>query len=494
MQLDYFTSGFHNVSDNTTVNKEEEGDCQHPFLFKANDVWIILNSLFCSCGFIVLFVSIMFWVRFRHLPYLAKRSIWVVVFLSLGFLSTLITGSCSRSFLNNPNIFTSCISMNFFQALVASSFLSSQFVGLVLFHFQMLYNRALSDSFKRSSVLSSNRAQNSKKMLTRLKYLASRQFSRHFSIGLLVLCFLSALSFTLFSCPQMGLTNKCTINSVLNTASLYTVYLPLLIFVMALIYISIKCATYPDPFSILYQTKMSIMLGVPPLVLSLVVIFIDPGNFEDSDAITSAKKEYLFDWIVLVDITMLLFYLHGVAYQVYRATRFDIVHDIDSACSLKVVLENPVGKQFLRQHLVNEFSIENLNFYEAVTAYKKLFHECNRSGGALQRFRSFNQSALSLSDTGISRANVAKNIFFRYFPSTNSIFPGEETSINVSSDVVERIRSRLSETMEPPEDLYDEAAAAVFNLIEHDSFGRFKRTKAYKQFIGLSNLGSRISL
>ena len=184
---------------------------------------------------------------------------------------------------------------------------------------------------------------------------------------------------------------------------------------------------------------------------------IDAGGFNE-------QPEYKFDFVFLVDAGLMFVFLYSIPCQVYKARKFGGKTQ-PFLIGLREILENPVGKDLFRQHLVSEFSVENLNFYEAAMAYKQLFLAENKS-------------------RGISKYNVARNLYNRFFSGNHG------NDVNVSWDVKRDLKQQLKATRLVEEGLFDTALQQVFDLMQNDSFSRFRNTEEYKNFVGLAGLAT----
>ncbi len=124
--------------------------------------------------------------------------------------------------------------------------------------------------------------------------------------------------------------------------------------------------------------------------------------------------------------------------------------------TLQVLLSEDFGISAFSDHLVKEFSTENIQFWKA----------CNHFRGS------------SSSPSGMK--SEAGSIMEEY------IYPTAVNQVNIKSNVFKK----LVETFDSgifDKTLFDEAQGEIFNLMSRDSFSRFKRTKACADFITAYN-------
>eukprot|EP00924_Labyrinthula_sp_SR-Ha-C_P004485 snap_masked-scaffold_1-processed-gene-1.2-mRNA-1 protein AED:1.00 eAED:1.00 QI:0/0/0/0/1/1/2/0/380 len=212
---------------------------------------------------------------------------------------------------------------------------------------------------------------------------------------------------------------------------------------------------YTDPFNIVKETKFSIKI---PLVVSLsyfVFALFDPFKL-NIDEKTENQQQISFFYGIILDFAILIFCILNITYpltKVFR-TQGDITLGVD--LSFRQVIRNQHGKSFLRRYLINEFSVENLNFYETVDKWKKNFDKFEKESVRRQ----------------------ARNVYSRFF-SSRSLNP-----VNVSYEVVETLRRRLdNEEKDIEKDVFDEAVVEIEQLIVFDSFPRFKRSELFREFL-----------
>ena len=438
--------------------------CQHSSVGQVTDGLALYSLVFSIVSFSILAFSLLAWIVNRNLPYLRKRSSTQIALLTTSWVCNLLAGPVSRASLKSPSILNSCVLINLTFSMVIPAFLGPQVIRLILFRNRVKYNRKLSETFTNTS---DSRGQfelltvrspgepirdETKSQIDRLRYKASPRFGVVLAAAGFVFSVLLCVAFTLFSCPQLGVAKDCFVASMDTLLTVLLFMFPAIIFFILLLKFSREVRKYPDPFGILHEIKTVFMFGLPLCILSIVLMMINPGDFNIEG------EPYRFDYTLLFDVAFLLVFCYSIPYQIYRA-RKSRKQDFDHSVSFKAVLDNPIGRQLFRQHLINEFSVENLNFYEAVEIFKETFNRDEK------RY--------------LSRGKFAKNLFSRYLARRHV------TQVNVSDAIIRNLASKMEgDNFEVKVDLFNEAAEEVYSLMENDSFRRFQNTAEYKEYIG----------
>lgn len=120
---------------------------------------------------------------------------------------------------------------------------------------------------------------------------------------------------------------------------------------------------------------------------------------------------------------------------------------------LKDFIHHPIGIEYFTKHLEHEISLENLNFWLAVQAYRDLPEE-------------------ELEQEAIRIVN-------------HFIVPGSETpeEINISGPIKVKLQKRILEDGDIQHDIFDDAQTKVMKMMERDSFKRFKETPLFQEFL-----------
>ena len=110
----------------------------------------------------------------------------------------------------------------------------------------------------------------------------------------------------------------------------------------------------------------------------------------------------------------------------------------------------------------------NLNFYEAVEGYKRLFQGVKRNLDV--------------------RVRYANNIIKRF------LNPNSMSEVNVSASAIAEVHKRMEFLVNAAEDLFDTPWEEVYQLMANDSFARFVRTETFREYMGISGVEPATSL
>eukprot|EP00924_Labyrinthula_sp_SR-Ha-C_P002616 snap_masked-scaffold_13-processed-gene-1.36-mRNA-1 protein AED:1.00 eAED:1.00 QI:0/0/0/0/1/1/2/0/399 len=214
---------------------------------------------------------------------------------------------------------------------------------------------------------------------------------------------------------------------------------------------------YQDPFNIILELQLSIM---PPIVLvGLYLYFILSDRFSlqthldvsNPDSTVDFQYELLLEYACLY-LTAVLIWWPG-AYVLFQSLIFS--RRVESTgLTLLSILQDPEGKDLFREHLISEFSVENLYFYEAASLWRDQYHEIAH--------RYHYRTAQKLFNTMIRRE--------------------VQLQINISDQVYQEIEDELL-SGRVSESLFDNAIDQVFDLMDFDSFPRFKQSADYKAYV-----------
>jgi hypothetical protein len=211
----------------------------------------------------------------------------------------------------------------------------------------------------------------------------------------------------------------------------------------------------PDPLHILRDFKYAyiggIVVGVPGVIGFMIDEFI---NFPYENAVFS------WDWLLVIGMDWYFFVTFTL--PAIHAWRFRRIVQVESKSDLPALLNNLHFQKLFRDHLVSEFSVENLIFYNQVNSFKDHygdFEDAELSRVAFQTYSLFIQQG-SLMEVNIS--SIQRERLDRFFESTS-----QKGAFNVT-DI--------------PKDIFDESQNEILLLMDKDSFHRFKNSKVYQQF------------
>lgn len=490
---------------NEEFDNEEETSCLSPLLERTSLGYRVYSAVFALTSFALAFASFAYWFKYRRLPYLKKRNVLQVAFSTIGWLASLFSGAIHRASTADVSVLNSCALTNVAYALVIIAIIIPDTVRLILFHNRVLLNQKLSSEFEkvqesRQSNTASLRISNTMRSgaisfsesslgssnsmflkVKRMRVLASDKFGLFLSSFALVLALGSASLYAVANCTN----DACKFAAIDTFETLTYFLLPLLIVIVFLVLGIRKVRNYPDPFGIIREIKHGLLLACFFLVPGILLSFIDPGGFQQQEPL---RFEYAF----LVDIGVLVFFLYTVPYQVYLAKKVG-EKSLETTVSFDDIMRSSNGRSLFRKHLISEFSVENLNFYETVMKYKRLFPRTeariSERGDSSSRsfefhklsFKALNQSPKNkLEYNGQRRLKHAKKIFKRYLLDID----GYGVDINVSYVQRKAIEDVINSGTPMKKDLFDDVLAEVIRLMQSDSFIRFQQSAAFGELIG----------
>eukprot|EP00924_Labyrinthula_sp_SR-Ha-C_P014451 snap_masked-scaffold_20-processed-gene-5.84-mRNA-1 protein AED:1.00 eAED:1.00 QI:0/-1/0/0/-1/1/1/0/446 len=289
--------------------------------------------------------------------------------------------------------------------------------------------------------------------IRRVRNLKSEKHLLKLAVFGLILITIYAAIIAYFSCPSSGncLYNDNSTESVIN---LSLNLIPSLLFFGMLFYTRKQLKTYPDPLNLLREMQQLILIPTFAAVVYIVLRVSDPFGVNDENGKTS------FSYAIVIDVSFLVAFIIFVSIPAIKTyqSKFKTYAQEAETYSLTEILDNSTGMKLFKNHLIFEFSVENLYFYLTAKEWKAGFEK-----NALRRDY-FEEEA--------------KTIYKRYLQE------GAANQVNLGFSEVDKILKRI-EKGEISLTLFDEVVYNIFVLMSQDSFSRFKETKTYKEFVGL---------
>eukprot|EP00924_Labyrinthula_sp_SR-Ha-C_P015723 snap_masked-scaffold_4-processed-gene-7.56-mRNA-1 protein AED:1.00 eAED:1.00 QI:0/0/0/0/1/1/2/0/387 len=212
---------------------------------------------------------------------------------------------------------------------------------------------------------------------------------------------------------------------------------------------------YTDPFEIVKETKLASTVPIFLSIVYFVCTFTDPLNvvYDPED---ENQGSIVFFYGFFLDVAIAWFGFISLTVPVLKSLHFRYSPRMRSGADLSLddILANKHGRQAFKKHLINEFSSENLHFYETILLWKK-------------KYAKFSSNSI---------LRQGKNIYNRW------LAPSAPAQVNISYKVRERIKQDL-ENGEIEDSSFDDALLEVKTLMDFDSFPRFRRTRLFKDFI-----------
>eukprot|EP00924_Labyrinthula_sp_SR-Ha-C_P014596 snap_masked-scaffold_34-processed-gene-2.12-mRNA-1 protein AED:1.00 eAED:1.00 QI:0/-1/0/0/-1/1/1/0/397 len=270
-------------------------------------------------------------------------------------------------------------------------------------------------------------------------------------------------------CPELNIIfeEECDFFNNVNARDIFQAYGVLIILFGIFFTICYKYGvfSYPDPFNLIRELKWLFMSATPLGFLGLLLAFVDPLGV----IVDTPEKTYKFAYFVFVDLAVCVCFFIVLIHPIYVVTRSK---KRLNGVSLANLLKTKTGKTLFLNHLVNEFSSENLFFYLEA---QKWINEVN----ILEQQMS--------SQALISRAETIFSTF---------VESGSQFEINIShasrSEVSLALRKMKAEAKLNPE-VFSSALEEVFTLMETDSYPRFSTTNEFNSFTGVLS-ASRMTL
>jgi len=269
------------------------------------------------------------------------------------------------------------------------------------------------------------------------------------AIALQLFALAGALIYSTSTCPVF-FDVDCQIVSLLSPVIAFVIALAF-VYMGFFLYIQRMVIGEPDPLGILKELKTFVLIGASVVVIASLLAAIDPGKVHKRNPST-------FDWACGMDLAFLFAFIYAIPYQVYLS--YDRRNAVTDDFTMAEVLQSEIGSILFENHLVDEFSIENLTFVKAVERWEAKFHESNDE----------------------IRKKEARNIYTRW------LSPGAVFAVNASGDDVEELFEKINRSSRLTQDTFVRLKASVLQLMEFDSFQRFKRQPTYQDYFGAGKL------
>jgi len=295
------------------------------------------------------------------------------------------------------------------------------------------------------------------KELKDAKFYASEKFGNWLAVLTLSITFSYAGIITVFICPQdyeRDCQGTLTALRVAVAGSLFLVVLPYGI------YFRLRKRAFgePDPFFILHEIEKSLQVVTPVAVVAIVYTLISPDprpNFSPS---------------VFLDLCLLIVFIRTCPYQIYLSyNNWQTLQQKDNLgfdVTLTDILHNEDGLTLFEQHLVSEFSVENLTLWKVINRWKDKYDATEEE----------------------VRKREANNIYMRW------LAPGALVQVNLPGALVIEIADELNKpSIKISKTVFDLAQFEVFNLMSRDSFQRFRLTPLFKEYLGINEDNSDVA-
>lgn len=243
------------------------------------------------------------------------------------------------------------------------------------------------------------------------------------------------------------------------------------VFFSIAIYLLYAYREAPDTLYIVRETIASLVAAGGLGVLGFLLSYFDAAGFLAEDVVR-------FDWvslpndshsrqsncllqILLVDVGFIIAWMFSVPYQVVMSFWGNHVDKSPSSkLQLKDILKTDRGRKIFELFLATDLSVENMLFYNAVTAWKDKY----KPGGE-------------------ATLREAERIVEKYLSKSSYL------EINVGLNLRQAVRDQVVAAKEQddqvlPETLFDGLASEVFRLMAENSVERFRESDFYRLFLG----------
>jgi len=428
---------------------------------KASDGFITYAKVYSVFAVCMLTSGAFLWFRHREELYLRRRNPELVALASLGVIANLICGPLYRTALDSPDAFrVSCFWVNFNFFVTIPFALVPQYARLELFKNRFRFNRKVAEIFESNIIRDGDddRSYAASSMvsgiiggykLKKLKYRASAKFGLMIAVSGIFMSSIFGFVYASISCPTFG-GNECSYAGFSSTLQTVLIALPILTLIALHVYIQRRTQGEPDVFRIIRETRVSyyfpLFLGLPGTALAT----LDPGGIQE-------EIPFRWKWTLLIDFAFAGYFVWSVHYQVYRALKIKYNASEASGVTLSSILKSETGFVLFEQHVINEFSAENLTCWKAIRDYKTKFD----------------------SVTPAANVKTVKRIYHRF------IKPGSFFEVNISGASKEAFDELLDlDPSSVTKDVFDSVEQELYNLMSNDSFIRFANSAAFQSYTG----------
>lgn len=476
------------LAQNVSQEEFDENDpCLLSIVGSISVQFQFFSALLASFSFLVLFFSVLWWIKHRNNVYLKVRPFTSLVLTCLGFGCSIFSSPLHSALATSENFITRCESNWFFSSAGVMFIFSSHFVRLLTFHrnlrlsdlavkafaqYEMdkpsVLRRAPDDTslsegtHKADAPKRSNHrlslvdaglggygiAMNAiEKLMLRYRYSTSKETGLRSGLFSGVITVLICIFGAYIRCPNFNKRLPC--NSDLNLGiGLGLVIISIFGTLCVVLVISSKTKKYPDPYGFLREVKVALIISAVSTATLGPIIFLVPPIREDG--------LILLDFGFLIDVSLMIIFIYLVPYQVHLSKKLndDIVE-----LTLLQILEHPSGARLFKQHLLNEYSAPNLAFWRATKEWKDNYNQTSQDARKVQ----------------------ADNIVRRFLLDESSL------QVSVSYYCKESVIKVMQEDDRYPVDLFEEISLEIFRLMENDSFLRFRMSSAYAIYTGLDD-------
>eukprot|EP00924_Labyrinthula_sp_SR-Ha-C_P003062 snap_masked-scaffold_50-processed-gene-0.18-mRNA-1 protein AED:1.00 eAED:1.00 QI:0/0/0/0/1/1/2/0/439 len=432
--------------------------CVNDFYYRMTPSFAQFCSWFLVGSSTLVIGSLLGWLRNYHHPHLRHRNFIFAFIISTGIFLFISVSNLYKSHIldivdsnyTEYKLIYNCEIQTFnYKSMIALPTMA-QAVRLFLWHRKAAYNRKLAAYFETVSFESlkleeeedGTVADPEKRKLLNLRDNYSTSSARN---KLLLKCVLPVLLYGLIfayvSCPSSG---RCLYDPgkypLLSLGGFISNAIFFLFFLVCLYKAYRTIIKYPDPFGVIKEIIRESCFSV--LGVTVYMFF----QFTDILDIYNPEKDYYFSYLTIVEVALLMTVTYPVIVSYFRQETY-----YSGRLGLKEVLEKDIGLKVFKEHLIYEFAVEDLLFYEDVVRWQKVNTKFDSEECKAQ----------------------AKEIFKSWLQ--EEAFAG----IEVTKITLLKVERKLEEG-DVSRTLFDECIEEVLHRLEISSFPRFQQSKLYE--------------
>ena len=367
-------------------------ECRSEFLFRVSTGYVTFEAVLVATHCIVLVSGLLLWIYHRKAVYLKVRPFTAVILTALGYIGGILAYPVHQASLQEKSVFNTCEMRFFFFYTAVPLLVSGYLVRLLVYRHNLRLTELSVTAFaqfeiSRQSGTQQNAERTSSRRsplvesaprygvalnalvrrMQRYQFASSKNLAAVVGVILALLCTAAGLIAIFNTCPLLNDDVECDL--VRNRSVGSIVYgLSAAALLIALLCISHRTRSYPDPFRFIRELYGGALLALVSSVIASTFSFTDVGGLQDQDPVV-----FLFEF--LYGFAYLAQFVYFVHYQVYLSRR---IPPEKFQLSLQDLLEHPAGQQLFRGHLLTEYSAPNLAFWKLTGDWKDNFPKRER--------------------------------------------------------------------------------------------------------------------
>lgn len=261
----------------------------------------------------------------------------------------------------------------------------------------------------------------------------------------------------------------------------------ILVYIIVFVYFSFSLRTVVENFRIKAEFKATAIIGISAAILW--IIFNQVGSLKDDNSrVFPFSTLFLALGILAAFSASTLFPL----LKSYSSQTVKVVADVpDDISSLSALLSTEMGIQSFTAFLKTEFSVENVLFYKEVQQYRDFLPTLLKEGPE-GYFRSAEMATSIYRNYVISDSPNQVNLPHRIFSEIDltlkqiyNIVGDDEKKDIKKTEKTQKKSVTLAASVDSNKllHLYDDACRNIYNLMDVDSFPRYKNSPMYTSLV-----------